>query len=92
MSVNDNGDCNKYNLKNMIKYKKRWIIASSLVSGVVLLILILVAAGFRKLRSYEYGLDYSTVTGISDTTAYSSGIHYLSFTHQFIHFNRSQQT
>jgi hypothetical protein len=52
----------------------------------------LVAAGFRKLRSYEYGLDYSTVTGISDTTAYSSGIHYLSFTHPFIHFNRSQQT
>lgn len=76
----------------MSKYKRRWIIASSILSGLVLITLALVAAGFRKLEAYEYGLDYSYITGTSLTTAQSTGIYYISFTHKFIKFNRTQQS
>lgn len=74
----------------MSKYKKRWIIAVCIVSGLILIALIFVAAGFRKLESYEFGLDYSTITGAASTTAQSAGIYYLSFTHSFLKFNRTQ--
>lgn len=37
-------------------------------------------------------MDYSHITGTSLTTAQSAGIYYISFTHKFIKFNRTQQT
>lgn len=76
----------------MSKYKKRWIIFICILSGVALVALALVAAGFRRLEAYEYGLDYSYITGASLAAAQSSGTYYISFTHKFIKFNRTQQS
>lgn len=73
--------------------KRRLQVGLGVFFGLLAVILILVGLGFKPLQVYELGLDYSMVTGsIDSSTIYEAGIHYLSFTHRFLKFNRTTQT